>query len=380
MEEQKSDRRLTAVKIALDARYVRRRGMGFHRYVSDAIKLLVEEGASVTLLTNFPSAPYVSSYPKVQWATFGSSHNIVWEQLQLPFFLRRRDFALYWAPANNGMPVFPVPRTWMVSTTHDIIPLQLPRMYLLQRPRFALPYLLWTFSAILRSDTLITVSECSAEDIHRRFRRKPVVIPPLLSDANLSTKGAPLPDSLFNRSYIVYNGGIDLRKNVRNLLEAFAIVARQDPATDLLLMGDGFKGYAPAMMELGIEDRVIITGYVDEETKTAILASASVLVYPSLYEGFGLPILEAFAVGLPVVSCNNSALAEVAGDAAVYVDPRDPESIAEGLVEARRADVAARLRKNGTARLALYKPEHARQALIDELQKGLIALERRRIR
>ncbi|MGD0343897.1 MAG: glycosyltransferase family 1 protein [Acidimicrobiales bacterium] len=377
MEEQRSDRRLRAVKIALDARYVRRRGMGFHRYVSEAIKLLVEEGASVTLLTNFPTSPYVSSYPNVQWASFGSSHNIIWEQLQLPFFLRHRDFDLYWAPANDGIPIFPIPRTWTVSTTHDVIPLQLPRMYLLSRPWFALPYLLWTFSAILRSDTLITVSECSAEDIHRHFRRQPIVVPPLLSDANLGAKGTPLPDNLLNRSYIVYNGGIDLRKNVRNLLKAFAIVARQDPATDLLLMGDGFEGYALAMKELGIEDRVIITGYVAEDMKTAILASASVLVYPSLYEGFGLPILEAFAVGLPVVSCNNSALAEVAGDAAVYVDPHDPESIAEGLIEARKADVAARLRENGTARLTLYRPEHARQALIDEFQKGIIALARR---
>jgi glycosyltransferase involved in cell wall biosynthesis len=351
--------------------------MGFHRYVSEAIKLLVEEGASVTLLTNFPTSPYVSSYPNVQWASFGSSHNIIWEQLQLPFFLRHRDFDLYWAPANDGIPIFPIPRTWTVSTTHDVIPLQLPRMYLLSRPWFALPYLLWTFSAILRSDTLITVSECSAEDIHRHFRRQPIVVPPLLSDANLGAKGTPLPDNLLNRSYIVYNGGIDLRKNVRNLLKAFAIVARQDPATDLLLMGDGFEGYALAMKELGIEDRVIITGYVAEDMKTAILASASVLVYPSLYEGFGLPILEAFAVGLPVVSCNNSALAEVAGDAAVYVDPHDPESIAEGLIEARKADVAARLRENGTARLTLYRPEHARQALIDEFQKGIIALARR---
>jgi glycosyltransferase involved in cell wall biosynthesis len=252
-------------------------------------------------------------------------------------------------------------------------------MYLLPHPLFALPYLLWTFSAILRSDTLITVSECSAEDIHRRFRRQPVVIPPLLSDTSLSAKGTPLPDSLLGRSYIVYIGGFDPRKNVWNLLEAFAIVARQDPATDLLLMGDGFTGCTEAMEEFGIGDRVIITGYVDEGTKTAILTSASVLVYPSLYEGFGLPILEAFAAGLPVVSCNNSAIAEVAGDAAVYVDPRDPESIAEGLIEAQRADVAARLRKNGTARLALYKPEHARQALIDEFQKGLVALARRRI-
>jgi glycosyltransferase involved in cell wall biosynthesis len=377
--KEKSDRQLTDVKIALDARYVRRRGMGFHRYVSDAIKLLVEEGASVTLLTNFPSAPYEPAYPGVEWASFGSSHNIVWEQLQLPFFLRHGDFAIYWAPVNDGMPVFPVPRTWKVSTTHDIIPLELPRMYLLRRPWFALPYLLWTFSAILRSDTLITVSQCSADDIHRHFRRQPIVIPPLLSGASLSAARSPLPDSLFQRSYIVYNGGIDPRKNVPNLLKAFAIVARQDAATDLLLMGDGFRVYAPAMKELGIEERVIITGYVDEDTKTAILASASLLVYPSLYEGFGLPILEAFAFGLPVVSCRNSALAEVAGDAAVYVDPRDPESIAEGLVEARKADVAARLRENGTARLALYKPEHARQALIDEFQKGLITLARRRI-
>jgi glycosyltransferase involved in cell wall biosynthesis len=372
--------RLQDVEIAVDARYVRRRGMGIHRYVSDAIRLLVDEGASVTLLTNFPPDPFISLYSGVRWASFGSRHNIIWEQLQLPLFLRRGRYKLYWAPSNVGVPMLRVPRTWKVSTTHDLIPLRFARTYLWRDPRFALPFLVWTSAAIWRSDTLITVSQASAADIYHYFRRQASVVAPVLAARVRSSKRSELPDVLVGRRYVVYIGGRDPRKNVSNLLAGFRLAARQDAALHLVLLGDGFELFAQRVRDLGIADRVIMTGYVDDDTKDAILASAVALVYPSLYEGFGLPILEAFSCGVPVVTCRNSALGEVAGDAALYVDPRDPESIAEGIVTVGQQEVADRLRANGTARLALYAPEAARRQLVDALVDGVQALARRRPR
>jgi glycosyltransferase involved in cell wall biosynthesis len=85
--------------------------------------------------------------------------------------------------------------------------------------------------------------------------------------------------------------------------------------------------------ELGLEDRVVFTGGIPEEDKAPLLSAATVFAFPSLYEGFGLPVLEAFACGVPVLTANSSSLPEVAGDAAVMVDPTSAEEITQGLAE-----------------------------------------------
>ena len=136
---------------------------------------------------------------------------------------------------------------------------------------------------------------------------------------------------------MVYNGGLDLRKNVPNLLAGLAIARRDWPELSLVIMGSGYTVFDSAIEDLGISENVVRTGYVDDETRSAIIKGAVAVTYPSLYEGFGLPLLEAFAVGTPVLTADNSSLSEVAGDAAVYVDPLDPASIAKGLISATRS-------------------------------------------
>src|ERR1019366_8226755 len=116
-------------------------------------------GAGVCLLPNFPTASHEDLFPTAEWVRFGSRRNLIWEQLDLPRFLRKRQFELYWAPANNGIPFLPIKQTWKISTTHDLVPLRLPRLYLYRRPAFAVPYLVWTLAALLRSDTVLTVSK-----------------------------------------------------------------------------------------------------------------------------------------------------------------------------------------------------------------------------
>jgi glycosyltransferase involved in cell wall biosynthesis len=106
--------------------------------------------------------------------------------------------------------------------------------------------------------------------------------------------------------------------------------------------------------ELGLAQRVIITGYLPDADLPALLAGATAFVFPSLYEGFGMPVLEAMAAGIPVLTSNSSALPEVAGDAALLVDPLDTQAIAAGLMRlAHDADLRALLRERGLARAAL---------------------------
>jgi glycosyltransferase involved in cell wall biosynthesis len=357
--------RLANVRIAVDARNLRHPGMGIHGYLDAGVKLLIREGADVVLLTNFSNDDLVNEYPGARWESFGSRRDIIWDQIDLPRFLRTHDFQYYWAPGNNGIPIRGTGRTTTVCTTHDVIPLRLPRMYLLRNPRFALPYIVWTFSGIVRSDVLLTVSESSARDIHKIFRRRSTIIPPSFSLESDVVGATALPEQLQGLEYIVYAGGMDPRKNVRNLLAAFAMNLRQSPALRLVIIGHSTETLAPDLAEHNLQDSVILTGFVSEQVKTAILKGARALVYPSIYEGFGLPILEAFAVDVPVITCRNSSLVEVAGDAAVYVNPLSPESIAQGIAEILQPDVADRRRPLGRIRLQHFDPGAAQQKLID---------------
>jgi glycosyltransferase involved in cell wall biosynthesis len=169
---------------------------------------------------------------------------------------------------------------------------------------------------------------------------------------------------------VVYNGGLDPRKNVPNLLRAFALASEKWSDLSLVMVGNGYEVFDSEIESLGISERVVRTGYVDDETRTAILKAAVAVAYPSLYEGFGLPLLEAFAVRTPVLTAANSSLVEVAGDAAICVDPRDPASIATGLLQMRDPQVAETLRAKGLARLERFDPAVSRERLGAELVKA----------
>jgi len=134
--------------------------------------------------------------------------------------------------------------------------------------------------------------------------------------------------------FILYIGTIEPRKNLPRLVEAFAPIARRDPDIHLVIAGKiGWMAEAlfTAIKRLDLTSRVTFTGFVSEEDKPALLATCTIFVYPSLYEGFGLPALEALASGAPTVTSNTSSLPEVVGQAAWLVDPTSTEDIQQAL-------------------------------------------------
>jgi glycosyltransferase involved in cell wall biosynthesis len=365
VSESQTTPRLSGVRIAIDGRTLNQPGIGIHRYLTVGLDILIREGADIVLLTNPSTTETTLEYPGARWETFGSRRDIVWDQFDLPRYLRKHDFQFYWAPANNGIPFFSFGTATMVCTTHDLIPLRLPRMYLLRRPGFAASYLVWTLAGILRSDVLLTDSDSSARDIRALFRRRATVVTPDFSVSRPQGPPEPVPDDLANLDYLVYVGGMDFRKNVMNLLRAFALAVQRLPALRLVMIGRYTEGLKPILAQLGVTDNVILTGFVSDAIRTSILSGARAMVYPSLYEGFGLPILEAFAANVPVVTCRNSSLVEVAGDAAIYVDPLSPESISQGIIEILNGEVAEGLRERGRARLTHFGTTESQQRLVN---------------
>jgi glycosyltransferase involved in cell wall biosynthesis len=162
--------------------------------------------------------------------------------------------------------------------------------------------------------------------------------------------------------YVLFLGGLEPRKNLETLVRAFGLV--DDPDVRLVIAGSPVR-WAPDHAERvarsierlpsSARSRVIQTGFVDEADRRALLAGAEALAFPSRHEGFGFPILEGFASGTPVLTSNVSSMPEVAGDAAVLVDPDDAAAIADGLVELLHDDhLRSSLRASGTARLASF--------------------------
>jgi glycosyltransferase involved in cell wall biosynthesis len=143
-------------------------------------------------------------------------------------------------------------------------------------------------------------------------------------------------------SYLLYVGTLHPRKNLVRLVQAFALTLRssfsmpESLPSDLQLVLAGQKGRLydelfAQVRKLGLTDRVVLAGYVPDADLPALLSGALAFVFPSLYEGFGLPILEAMACATPVVCSNVSSLPEVAGDAALLVEPLDTQSLAEAI-------------------------------------------------
>lgn len=136
--------------------------------------------------------------------------------------------------------------------------------------------------------------------------------------------------------YILYLGTLEPRKNILRLIDAYSSLIKEGITENLVIAGKKgwlYEDIFKRVKQLGLKERIIFTDYIDEEDKPLLYSGAKVFVYPSLYEGFGLPPLEAMTCGIPVVVSNSSSLSEVVDEAGLYVNPKDTHSIAQGIYD-----------------------------------------------
>jgi len=250
-----------------------------------------------------------------------------------------------------------------VVTIHDVIPLVLPWAF---PPRHR--WVLATALARIRkqAEMVIVPSMAAAEDVVRylQVERERIRVIPLGCEPRFQPIGEPTRAAAMRQRYdlperyILFVGTLEPRKNVRTLLQAFAQVMAETPQDDLTLVVAGGKGwgsedYLATVDTLKLRNRVRFAGFVEDDLLPDLYRGALLFVYPSLYEGFGLPVLEAMACGTPVITSNCTSLPEVAGDAALLVDPTRPEALAAamtsiiydgGLCQGLRAKGIARAR------------------------------------
>lgn len=232
--------------------------------------------------------------------------------------------------------------------------------------------------AVEFADRIIAISEHTKRDIIRYFNAPADLItvthlaagpdyyrvtdPEKINAARLKYK---LPEN-----YILFLGSAEPRKNIKTLLKAYACL----PGTlkkEFALVIAGGRGWMNSdipgvIKDLKIEDRVVSSGYIDNADISAVYSGAAVFVYPSLYEGFGLPILEAMSCGTPVVTSNTSSMPEVAGDAAMLVTPQDAGDIATALEAVlENTDLREHMRELGLRRSAMFSWEKCARETIE---------------
>jgi glycosyltransferase involved in cell wall biosynthesis len=165
--------------------------------------------------------------------------------------------------------------------------------------------------------------------------------------------------------FILYSGGFGARKGLVDLLQAFDRVAETEADVRLVIVGAAPHDFLNAVAKTNARQRIDLRGYVEDRQLVSLYQSASVVVYPSVLEGFGFPVLEAFATGTPVVATRAGSIPEIAGDACLLVRPASPNELAEALLAVLRDDgLAARLAIAGHERVGRYRwTETARQTL-----------------
>lgn len=310
-------------------------------------------------------------------------YKLWFEQVLFPRLAVRHQTAIAHVPY-FASPVRPSAPT--VVTVHDLIPIVLPAY---RGSALVRAYTCLVAAGARRADALIADSESTGRDIitHLKVDPQRVHVIPLAADSRFRPAAAEELQRVRSRyglpdRYVLYLGGFDRRKSVTTLLRAFAqlkhesrlcattrlVIAGRLPATDTDFTPDPRRIAA----QLGIEASVVFPGWIDEADKPALYSGAQLFVFPSTYEGFGLPVLEAMACGTPVVTSNTSSLPEVVGEAGLTVPPDDPGALAQAIAillgdEARRQA----LRQAGLVQAARFSWERTARATLTVLKENM---------
>ncbi len=273
----------------------------------------------------------------------------------------------------------PVRRMPVVMTVHDLSYLVYPRYH----TRLNGGYLrLITPAVTRRAGLIIADSEATRRDLVERAHVAPRKVRVIYPGISALFRRPPPPDRLravrerygLPDAFILSVGTLEPRKNLAGTLRAYRLLRnRLGDAPPLALVGDAGWRLDEADLFGAQEDPSLRRlGFVPDEDLPALYAACSAFVYPSFYEGFGLPVAEALALGAPVVTSNLSSLPEVAGDAALLVNPRDVEDIAAALARVLQDDaLATRLRTAGPARAARFTYEHCARRTVDVYEEAL---------
>ncbi len=355
-------------KIAIDARMYGK-GFGLARYVESLVHGL-EKSESEFSYTLYLKPEEVKNY---------RDNGGKFEVIEAPFhwygWEEQTSFLSLLNKGSHDLVHFPhwnVPigyRRPYIVTIHDLIMFHFPRYEATtrSRPVFWLKDKVHRFvvkHAARRAVEIMTTSEFTKRDIveHLLVREEKISVAyqaPYHDTKSVQDWGVVQSKLQMEKPYVLYVGAAYPHKNLERLVEAWSAVAPNVPDYELVLVGSKSMWYEK--LEAHIQDlkipRIRLLGFVEDEDLTELYRHATVVVFPSLYEGFGLPALEAMSMGAPVLASSSSSLPEVLGEAAYYIDPMDASQIAHGLERVLLDhDMQIELKVRGREQAQLFSP------------------------
>jgi glycosyltransferase involved in cell wall biosynthesis len=323
------------------------------KYFPDELNISVYAAGSIS---------HVRSMEDVRTATEGVEQGSLYSprhQWELPQLLRKGNFDLLHTPdyciplANHAIP--------MVATIHDIVPLVYSQlMFKSKKVRFLKLYRYYLRLALRRCAEVITVSEFSKQEILRYFSEDEGHITPIhvadYLDVVQKFEDSDAIPGVEAGSYMLFVGRQEPYKGIRLLLEAYAEVYKDlEPQVNRLVFAGKIDKRYPwndIINKLQLQDRVLFTDYINERQLSWAYAHARGLIFPSLYEGFGSPPLDAMKHGTPIASSNRASVPEIVGDAGLTFDPEDKDSFKKALIEiATNGNLRTELIEKGKRRL-----------------------------
>lgn len=279
------------------------------------------------------------TYIPAPWPESRPATRVAWEQFTLPALIRQKQIEVLHSPV-NVLPEWVPRQCATVVTLHDLAFLRFPAV--LTRAK-RIYHRTFTIRSLRHATMLITVSDSTRQDAHELVgiptEHMQTVYPCI--DTRFSNVLDEEKVQTFREQqglrdgYILYLGTLEPRKNITTLIDAYAQLRHRHGAREKLVLAGG-KGWLydaifAKVRQLGLESEVLFPGFVSDNEQVLWYRAASAFAYPSLYEGFGIPVAEALACGVPVVTSNVSSLPEAGAQIALCIDPHDSEALAEAL-------------------------------------------------
>ncbi len=324
------------MKIGIDgyeANIQSRVGIGQYAYqLLNQLHRLDKENEYTIFLPQSPVADM--PHERENWRYIIGHTGIFWTIFQLPSLLKKKQLDLFFSPTHYAPWFTDVP---CILSIMDLSYLRYPELFRI-KDYLQLKYM--GSISIKRAKKILTISEFSKKEIieHYKYPKDDIVVTYPGFKSNLKSqisKLQPKTRKLTDERYILFVGTIQPRKNIVRLIEAFEKL--DDNKTKLVMVGKKGWLFEPILERIKRSPKIlsiIYRNFVDNTELTALYANAACFCLPSLYEGFGITVVEALSFGCPVVISNSSSLPEVAGNAGIYVNPLDTSDIARGLKEA----------------------------------------------
>ena len=322
------------MKIGIDARKIRDFGIG--TYIENLIRYIPQfDTENEYVIFHYPEdkdyIPQTGS--NIRLVPDTSPKYSIRELIVLPFKMKRERLDLFHAP-HYTLP--PIRLCKGVVTIHDVIHLKFPKYLPHPAAYYYAKGLMW--AAVKSASRVITVSECSKQDIMQYLGVPEQKIEVVYNGIDVNIPSIPtnnhdLEDRFgISREYILYLGNFMPHKNLDTLVKAFGILNRHYQIKHCLVLAGKNEKMRQQLEKLiaqeNLSQNIILTGFVEAKWLPVLYACADLFVYPSLYEGFGLQVLEAMVYHVPVAIADTAALPEIAGDAAVRFDPKSTENMA----------------------------------------------------